>query len=116
MDIVREYNFLVEQHFKTRHTVAEYADLLNKSPKTLANLFGKFTQSTLLQFIQERRMLEARRLLRYTDKSVKEIANDLGFEDVQTFSRFFKTNEKTSPTAYRLNKEILPTQREVLPT
>jgi len=37
-DIVREFNFLVEQYFKTKHSVAEYAELLNKSPKTLSNI------------------------------------------------------------------------------
>ncbi|WP_066632129.1 helix-turn-helix domain-containing protein [Labilibacter marinus] len=104
IDIVREYNFLVEQHFKTKHTVAEYADLLFKSPKTLSNLFSKISSKTPLQYIQDRKMLEARRLLRYTDKSVKHIAIEIGFEDIQTFGRFFKKNEGVSPSFFRENK------------
>jgi AraC-like DNA-binding protein len=101
VDIVREYNFLVENHFKTKHTVAEYADLLNKSPKTLSNLFAKLSDKSPLQFIQERKMLEARRLLRYTDKSVKEIAFEIGFEDIQAFSRFFKNYQGISPSDFK---------------
>lgn len=102
-DIVREYNFLVEQHFKTRHTVLEYAEMLNKSPKTISNIFSKLKTKTPLQFIQDRIMLEARRLLRYTDTPVKEIAYELGYEDLQTFSRFFKKNEGFSPSQYKKN-------------
>lgn len=101
MDLVREYNFLVEQHFKTKHTVAEYADMLHKSPKTISNLFSRLGAKTPLQLIQERKMLEARRLLRYTDLPVKEIAYELGYEDLQTFSRFFKAQEGVSPSEFR---------------
>ncbi len=100
-DIVREYNYLIEQHFKTKHTVAEYADLLNKSPKTLSNLFARLSHKTPLEYIHERRMLEARRQLSYTDKSVKEIAFELGFEDTQAFGRFFKNRQGCSPSVYR---------------
>ena len=101
IDIVREYIFLVENYFKTKHTVAEYADLLNKSPKTLSNLFSKLSKKSPLQYIQERKMLEARRLLKYTDKSIKEIAFEIGFEEIQTFSRFFKNYEGVSPSDFR---------------
>lgn len=100
-NILREFNFLVEQHFREKHTVQEYADLLNKSPKTLSNLFSKTSDKSPLQLIHERIAIEARRLLRYTDKSIKEIAFDLNFEDIQTFSRFFKKMEKVSPSDFK---------------
>jgi len=101
VDIVREFNFLVEQNFKTKHTVSEYAELLNKSPKTVSNLFKKVNARTPLQFIQDRIMLEARRLIRYTDKPISEIGYDLGYDDIQSFSRFFKKNEGISPTEFK---------------
>lgn len=100
-DIIRDFNFLVEQHFKTKHTVAEYAALLNKSPKTLSNIFSKIGSKTPLQYIQERKMFEARRWLRYTDMQIQEIAYEIGYEDVQAFSRFFKKQEGVSPTAFK---------------
>ena len=105
-DIVREFNFLVETHFKSIHSVTQYAELLHKSPKTISNLFRKFNSKSPLQFIQERKMLEAKRLLTYTTKQIKEIAYDLGFEDIQTFSRFFKRNEGISPSKYKETSQL----------
>ncbi len=101
VDLVREFNFLVEQHFKEKHTVVEYADLLHKSPKTIANLFKKYANKSPLQYIQERRMLEARRLLRFTDYTIKEVAYAIGFKDIQTFSRFFKKMEGVAPREFK---------------
>lgn len=101
IDIIREYNFLVEKHFKTKHTVTEYAEILNKSPKTLSNLFSKIGSKTPLQFIKDRIMLEAKRLLVHSGKSIKEITFELGFEDLQTFGRFFKNIQGVSPTEFK---------------
>lgn len=100
-DIVREFNFLVEQHFKTKNSVSEYAELLNKSPKTLSNLFSKIGSKTPLQYIQERKMLEARRLLRHSNFQIQEIAYEIGYDDIQTFSRFFKKKEGISPSEFK---------------
>jgi AraC-like DNA-binding protein len=106
VDIIREYNFLVEQHFKEKHSVAEYAELLNKSPKTLSNLFKKIGSKSPLQFIHERKILEARRMLSYTDKHVSEISYELGFTEVQAFSRFFKKQEAVSPVEFKKNASM----------
>jgi len=99
--IIRAFNFLVEQHFREKHTVSEYAELLNKSPKTLANLFKKISAKTPLELIKNRRMLEARRLLSYTNEPISEIGYQIGFNDIQSFSRFFKKNEGSSPSEFR---------------
>ncbi|QRE04913.1 helix-turn-helix domain-containing protein [Flavobacterium psychrophilum] len=101
VDIIREFNFLVEQHFKTKHTVKEYADLMIKSPKTISNTFSQLSDKSPLQIIHERKHLEAKRMLRYTDKAIKEITYELGFEDIQTFSRFFKKMENISPSDFK---------------
>ena len=105
-DIVREFNFLVEQHFKTKHSVSEYAELLNKSPKTLSNLFSKMSSKTPLQFIQDRIMLEAKRLLHHSKLQIQEVAYEVGYDDIQTFSRFFKTQEGKSPSEYKLKSTL----------
>lgn len=81
LDIVRKYNLLVENHYRQEHQVKFYADQLNKSPKTLSNLFALYNHKSPLQVIQERVTLEARRLFFYTDKTAKEIAHELGFEE-----------------------------------
>lgn len=100
-DLFREFNYLVESHFRTKHTVVDYADLLFKSPKTLSNSFKKMGVAPPLQIIQERIGLEAKRLLTHTQKDVSEIAYSLGFKDLQTFSRFFKKNVGVAPSEYR---------------
>ena len=99
--LIREFNYLVEKNYKALTKVADYAELLNKSPKTLSNLFNKFTDTTPLQIINDRRLLEARRLLKYTDLHIQEIADELNFADAQGFSNFFKKKEKRSPSQFR---------------
>lgn len=100
-DLIRRYYVLVDQHFKEKKMVQDYADLLLRSPKTLSNLFSTYGLPSPLRIIHERIEAEARRLLLYTHKNAKEIADILGFEDLSTFSRFFKKVTGQSITAYR---------------
>lgn len=100
-DVIRRFNLLVENHYRTRHEVQFYARELNKSPKTLSNYFAIYGHKTPLQIIQERITLEAKRLFFYTDKTSKEIAYELGFEDPAHFSRFFKNQTHQSPSQLR---------------
>jgi AraC family transcriptional activator of pobA len=70
VDLLREFNFLVEQHYKKEHSVSFYADQLFKSPRTLSNNFAKLNRSPL-HIVHERFVLEAQRLLICTDKTAK---------------------------------------------
>lgn len=101
LDTVRRFNLLVEHHYQTRHQVQDYADLLHKSPKTLSNLFSRYSEQTPLQVIHQRILLEARRLLIYTDLSSKEIAHRLGFKETSHFSRFFQKMTGQRPSVFR---------------
>ena len=96
--LLRHYNLLVEIHYRKEHQVQFYAGLLNRSPKTISNIFSLYSKKTPLQIIQERIIAEAKRFFYYTDKSVKEIADHLGFEDVAHFSKFFKNCTSQSPS------------------
>lgn len=100
-DIVRQYYVLVDTHFKEKKRVQEYADLLHRSPKTLSNLFSAYRLPSPLAVIHERVEAEAKRLLLYSSKSAKEIADILGFEDLSAFSRFFKNKTGESLTDFR---------------
>lgn len=100
-DIIRQYYVLVDNHFKEKKMVQEYADLLHRSPKTLSNLFSSYNLPSPLRIIHERIEAEAKRLLLYTSKNAKEIADILGFEDLSTFSRFFKNTTGESISDYR---------------
>ena len=101
IDVIRNYFYLVEANYKTKHSVSDYAELLNKPDKSITNLFSIHYSKSPLKVIQERIHIEAKRYLNYSDRSIKETAFDLGFEDIQSFSRFFKNIEGVSPKEFR---------------
>jgi AraC family transcriptional activator of pobA len=109
-DTIRSFNLLVENHFREFHLVKQYAQILNISPKTLSNLFNREVNITPLEVIHNRILLEAKRLLFYTNKQAKEIAFDLGFLETSHFSRFFKNQAGLSPQLYKnnLKKQVSP--------
>jgi AraC-like DNA-binding protein len=100
VNLLRSFNILVEEYFKEAHRVSFYADKLFKAPKTLANNFAKYNKSPL-QIIHDRIVLEAKRQLRYTNKTTKQIAFDIGFEDPSHLSRMFKKQTGISPLTYK---------------
>lgn len=101
LDIIRKFNLLVEMHFREKHKVSEYADLLHLTPKSISNLFSRFYNKSPLKIITERIILESKRLLAFSDKNINEIALTLGFDEVSHFSKFFKTQVGMSPTEYK---------------
>lgn len=113
-DIVREFYWLVERHFTREHEVAFYASKLNRSPKTLSNLFSVFSKRSPLNIIHDRILIHARRQINYSNRSIKEIAYELGYDDIQTFSRFFKSKEGMSPMQYREKFDLASQQPKKL--
>lgn len=91
----------IEKDFKTKHLASDYAKSLNISPKALAKITKAHFNKTLTDLISERIIIEAKRELYLTNKAVKEIAYELGYQDEYYFSRFFKTNTNISPQMYR---------------
>ena len=106
-ELIQNFYYLIELHFKTKKTVQESADLLSLSPKSLTNHFAQFHDKKPLKIIHDRVMIEAKRLITKTNKPIKEIAYDLGFEDNQSFSRFFKNNEGINPSLFKKNCKSL---------
>ena len=101
LDLVRKYYILVENHFKEKHQVTEYAELLFKSPKTLSNLFKKTGDESPLKIINERIVLEAKRLLLFSTKNADEIGYELGYKEAAHFSKFFKSHTGLPPAQFR---------------
>ncbi|MGH2665610.1 helix-turn-helix domain-containing protein [Flavobacterium sp.] len=99
--ILQDLKDSIEKDFKIKHTPNDYAKALNISQKALAKITKSYFNKTLTQLISERIIIEAKRELYLTDKPIKEIAFDLGYEDEYYFSRFFKTNADVSPQMYR---------------
>ncbi|MEX6689875.1 helix-turn-helix transcriptional regulator [Danxiaibacter flavus] len=96
-----KFNTLIEQYFKEEKLVAFYASKLNVSANYLNILCKKNLNIPATQLIQQRVLLEAKRLLQSTDLSIKEIAFELGFVDHAYFSNFFKNQTGATPTAFR---------------
>ncbi len=99
--VLQKLKDAIEVNFKTKHSPAQYAELLFLSPKTLAKITKSYFNKTLSSLINERIIIEAKRELYLTNKTVKEIAYELGYEDEYYFSRFFKVNADVSPQLYR---------------
>jgi AraC family transcriptional regulator, transcriptional activator of pobA len=99
--ILQNLKDAIEAHFRSKHSPSQYADLLHISPKQLAKIAKTHFQKTLTDLIAERIVIEAKRELYLTNKTVKEIGYELGYDDEYYFSRFFKANADVSPQLYR---------------
>lgn len=98
---VNKFRKLVEQKFREIHLVKEYADLLNESPAHLNKVVKSITGVNASDFIIQRIVLEAKRLLIYTDLSNKEISFKMNYDDPSYFSRLFRKKVGTSPSEFR---------------
>jgi AraC family transcriptional activator of pobA len=91
----------IEANFKSLHSANDYAGLLDISGNALGRITKAILNKTLSNLIAERILIEAKRELYLTNKSIKEIAYQLGFDDEYYFSRFFKKSIDISPQVYR---------------
>ena len=99
--ILKTFKNLVKQNYQQMHKVSSYAELMNIAPKYLNQVVKTLLGMTAKEVIQEKIVLNAKRELKYTEKSIKEIAYGLGFDDPLYFSQFFKKCTGTSPTKFR---------------
>jgi len=99
--ILQNLKNYIELHFKSKHSASDYAEMLHITPKALARITKNHFNKTLTHLISERIVIEAKRELYLTNKTVKEIAYALGYDDEHYFSRFFKNNAAVSPQIYR---------------
>lgn|SRR5690606_9903912 len=92
---------LIEKYYLRERSPSFYASELRLSSSTLSKQIKKQIGKTPTRLIQERVILESKKLLHLTNKSVKEIAMELHFDDEYYFSRYFKKNVGMSPLHYR---------------
>ena len=91
----------IDRRFSEWHQVTHYAERLGYSPRTLNRLARAHTGRSAKQLIDERVVLEAKRLLSHGDAPVAEIAEQLGFDDPSNFSAYFRTRAGVTPGAFR---------------
>ena len=100
---LEEFLELLEIHIVTHKQVAQYTDLMNLSPYQLNEITKATMAKTASELINEHIILEAKRYLLATPNQIKEIADQLGYEDVSYFIRFFRKQTGYSPEAFRHN-------------
>lgn len=101
MTIVQNLRNAIEENFKLKHSASDYAEILHVTPIALGRVTKNHFNMTLSDLITERIIVEAKRELYLTDKTVKEIAYELGYDDEYYFSRVFKVKTDISPQLYR---------------
>lgn len=101
-EIVARFKEAIEENYKEIHAPKDYAKLLHITPNALSKLVKASYGKTPSQVIAERIIIETKRELYLTNKTVEEIGYELGYEDPFYFSRFFKKHVQISPSAYRL--------------
>jgi AraC family L-rhamnose operon transcriptional activator RhaR len=82
-------------------SLAEIANYLHVSPRHLARLFNEFTGISVAAYIERARLDRARILLIKSDKALKEVAREVGFEDVAHFNRVFARGTGVPPGEFR---------------
>lgn len=92
---------LIDKHFIRQRETDFYAERLGLSIKKLNDITAKGTGKTVKQHLQERLILEMKKEIRLREKSLKEIAFDLGFNEPAYFTRFFKQHTTLTPTEFR---------------
>ncbi|TFF36299.1 helix-turn-helix transcriptional regulator [Mucilaginibacter psychrotolerans] len=99
--LLKSFQQLITEHHTHQHEVAGYASLLNLTPGYFNDVIKQQSGKTAISHIHSRLVMEAKRRLLHTELSVKQIADELGFEDATYFNRFFKRLADATPMAYR---------------
>ena len=101
VELHRRFQELLERDFSTSHDAAHYANELGTTTGTLSRMLTRLAGRSTKQLIMDRVILEAARLLRFSDLSIKEIAARLGFTDQFAFSKAFKRQRGEAPLDFR---------------
>lgn len=99
--LVRQFHQSVEEHFLAWQTLEPYARQLGISVNHLNDVIRETTGKSAGDHLRARRLLDAKRLLLYSELSVSEIGYHLGFTDPSYFSRFFRRYEMATPAEFR---------------
>ncbi|MDE5642630.1 MAG: AraC family transcriptional regulator [Muribaculaceae bacterium] len=98
---VNEFIRLLQLHYMNERSVTFYAEKLFISPKYLSLLVKKATGRSASRWIDDRVIMEARNLLRYSGKNIQQVAYMLNFSNQSSFGKYFKHLTGMSPTEYQ---------------
>lgn len=101
LDYVMLFKDLLEEQFTKQKMVSNYAGQLRVTEKRLNQATSKVLDKSPKQMIDDRIMLEAKRLLAHTNESVKEIGFGLGFDEPTNFIKYFRKHHNSTPVEFR---------------
>ncbi len=101
LDYVMLFKDLLETNYRKLKRVSNYAKKISVTGKRLNQATSKILDKSPKQMIDERVMLEAKRLLAHTNESVKEIGFDLGFDEPTNFIKYFRKHSNSTPVEFR---------------
>lgn len=101
LDYVLLFRDLIEDQFKTNRQVSRYASQISITEKRLNVATTKVLGKSPKEMIDERVLLEAKRLLAHTTESIKEIGFSLGFDEPTNFIKYFRKHQKVTPLEFR---------------
>ena len=100
-DFINKFKILARENFKKEKQIAFYLSKLNISISQLYKIFKKQGQQSPSIFLNNLLLQEAKFLLSTSEDNISEIAYQLSFTDIHTFSRFFKKHTAFSPSEFR---------------
>lgn len=95
------FTSLVNKHFSKVRSVHEYAEMMHVPQKRLSRATAHVLGKSPKEIIRERMLLEIKRLLVHTNKSIKEIGFDLGFNEPTNFIKYFRQQSGQTPSEFR---------------
>lgn len=92
---------LLEENYKQNEGVEFYASKLNMTSRNLNQITQKLIHQSVSEIIETRRLMEAKRLMTSTDKTISEIAFEIGYNEKSYFTKVFKKKSGQTPTEFR---------------
>lgn len=105
-NLVRAFKKWVDTAFQEEHSTSYYASKLNITPDHLNRTIKSKIGKTAKEYIQSKIVIEAKRLLYFTELSNKEIGYALGFSEPANFSAFFKKQTTLSPSSFKKREQL----------
>ena len=99
--LVKRFKQLIDENYQEHRKVRDYADMLHITPSHLTEVVKELTGKSSQELIQEKLIIESKKLLTYTELNATQIAFRLNFKDQSYFSKFFKKHTNLTPVQFQ---------------
>jgi AraC family transcriptional regulator, transcriptional activator of pobA len=109
------FQALIEAQYRQQPSIEQFAGQLGMTSAHLNTLCRRLAGRSAMQLLHERLLLEAKRQLTYTNMTIGQVADTLGFSEPAYFTRFFKRHTGHSPRDFRLRQHVTEAQKHDAP-